>query len=210
MEVTCSDCGQRYRVDDSKIPETGFTYITCPRCKGKIRLENPLYAVQPHQAADTLTGKLEEGFDSGVKTALIYTEDEEFKKMLQNKLAELSYETRQITTPVELTVRFRYHTYDLVLLQQKGNTPTQPVTELLQAVHKLPADSRRHTMIVLFEPNGSRLDSFRAFLNSVDLVLAPAELEQLDRIILKAETDKKNSYKIFYDCQQKIAANIII
>lgn len=209
MEVTCSDCGQRYRVDDSKIPETGFTYITCPRCKGKIRLENPLYAVQPDQATTQFAGKLEEGFDPGVKTALVYTEDEEFGKRLRDKLAELSYETRQITTSVELTVRFRYHTYDLVLLQKKDNIITQPMKELLQAVHKLPADSRRATLIFLFAPDGSRLDSFKAFLHSVDLILSPSEVEQLERIIMKAESDKQNSYKIFYDCRQKIAENIV-
>lgn len=207
MEVTCSDCGQRYRVDDSKVPETGFTYITCPRCKGKIRLENPLYAVQPQQAVGTFAGKLEEGFDAGVKTALVYAEDEEFGKRLRNKLAELSYEIRPISTPVELTVRFRYHTYDLILLQQKGGL-TQQMTELLLAVHKLPADSRRATLAFLFTLDGSRLDSCKAFLYSVDLVLSPTELEQLDRIILKAESDKKNRYKVFYDCRQRIAENI--
>lgn len=209
MEVTCSDCGQRYHVDDSKVPATGFIYITCPRCKGKIRLENPLFAISPNQAADTFTGKLEESFDIDVKTALVYAEDEDFVKRLQDKLSELSYEIRRITTPVELTVRFRYHTYDLVLLQQKGNVLTQPMTEILQAVHKLPTDARRNTLIFLFEPNASRLDSFKAFLYSVDLVLSPMEVEQLDRIILKATTDKKNSYKILYDCQQKIAENIV-
>lgn len=209
MEVTCSDCGQRYRVDDSKIPETGFTYITCPRCKGKIKLENPLSAISPNEIKDTLTGKLEEGFDAGVKTALVYTEDEGFGKRLQDKLAELSYETRQISTPVELTIRFRYHTYDLVLLQQKGNTLTQPMTALLQAVHKLPADSRRATLAFLFTPDGSRLDSFKAFLNSVDLVLSPTDLEQLERILLKAKSDKQDSYKIFHDCRQRIAENIV-
>lgn len=209
MEVTCSDCGQRYRVDDSKIPETGFTYITCPRCKGKIRLENPLYPTSPSQATDTFAGKLEEGFDSGVKTALIYAEDDEFGKRLQDKLAELSYEIRRITTPVELTVRFRYHTYNLVFLQQKGNTFSQPITELLNAVHKLPTESRRATLFFLFEPNGSRLDSFKAFLNSVDLVLSPAELEHLERIISMAESDKKNSYKVFLDCQKKILENSV-
>ncbi|MEZ0328631.1 MAG: zinc-ribbon domain-containing protein [Dissulfuribacterales bacterium] len=209
MEITCSDCGQRYRVDDSKIPESGFTYITCPRCKGKIRLENTLYAIQPHQAADTVTGKLEEGFDTGVKTALIYTEDKEFGKGLRNKLAGLSYEIRDISTPVDLTVRFRYHTYDLIILQQKGNTLTQPMTALLQAVHKLPADVRRATIACMFTPDGSRLDSFKAFLYGVDLVLSPTELEQLDRIILKAASDKQDRYKIFYDCRQKMAENMI-
>jgi len=209
MEVTCSDCGQRYSVDDSKISETGFTYITCPRCKGKIKLENPLSVISPNEIKDTLTGKLEEGFDAGVKTALVYTEEPTFEKRLQDKLTALSYETRQITTPIELTVRFRYHTYDLVFLQQKGNNVSPPMQDVLQAIHKLPSEVRRKTLVFLVTPDGSRNDSFRAFLYGVDMMLAPTDLEQLERIIAKAETTKKDRYKIFNDCIQKLTENML-
>lgn len=205
MEVTCSDCGQRYRIDDSKVPESGFTYITCPRCKGKIRLENPLTAIptQSISPTDALNAKLEESFDPGINTALIYAEDLDVGKKLQNKLSTLSYETRYVTTPVELTVRFRYHTYRLVFLQQKGPL-TPSISEMLQAIHKLPSEVRRETIVFLMTPNGSRNDSLHAFLYGVDMMLSPLDLEQLEGIIKRIQSEKANQYKIFNDCRQRL------
>ncbi|HUT84450.1 MAG TPA: zinc-ribbon domain-containing protein, partial [Thermodesulfobacteriota bacterium] len=39
MDVTCKSCGTTLNIPDDKLPPNQAVSVTCPKCKGKIRIE---------------------------------------------------------------------------------------------------------------------------------------------------------------------------
>ena len=54
MEVSCTGCGKKYRIDEGKLPASGKAVIKCPGCGSRIELKVP--DVKESQAAEASQG----------------------------------------------------------------------------------------------------------------------------------------------------------
>ena len=47
MDITCSSCGTTLSVPDEKLPQNQVVNITCPKCKGKIKVDTRELDLKP-------------------------------------------------------------------------------------------------------------------------------------------------------------------
>ncbi len=56
MNITCSGCGKKYRIDDSKIPASGKAVMKCPGCGNRLEIRAPGYSEDQAPSSDALQG----------------------------------------------------------------------------------------------------------------------------------------------------------
>jgi len=204
VEVTCSGCGQRYRIDDEKIPSSGSAYLGCPKCKEKIRIDAPSRR-QPSARKDTQGPSPHfEFFEAGAKTALIYCPEPQARDQLEKGLAAMQCEIRIVAGAEEVKSRFKYHLYDFIALYQKGPEQEAELRAILDYINELPMEVRRACFAIYVHLGGNSLDSFRAFSMGVDLSLSPMELGKLEEKLRLAMEAKQAGYRVFSDCKARM------
>ncbi len=205
MHITCSGCGKQYRIPEEKLPKSGVAYITCPQCKEKIKVEAPVHSpVQTPSPSVAETGKhsLAEGFERfepGTKTALLYCPEKDAREQLESVLDNMGYKIRTAKGPEDVAIRFKYHTYDVVFLFQKGPDPEKTLQEILEVLNALEMDIRRKVIVVYIHLSGNRFDTLQSFFLSADLTINPLDIPRLPDILPEAIEAKSVLYSAFYD-----------
>ncbi len=209
MEITCENCGKKYRIDESKLPPREIVYIKCKNCEHKITIEpgiqRQLEPAEPSQKTHLPT----EYFEPGVKTALLYCEDIRAGLEINRRLSKLDYETREIKNRDEARHQFRYNIFDVVILYQIGPAAGKNLSDILDFINDLAPDIRRKAVVVLIHPGGNRHNIMDAFSKGVDVTLNPTDLGHIKKIIPQLIDEKQINYKIFYECMENIEAKLI-
>ncbi len=224
MEIICPGCHTKYTISEDKLPDSETIILKCPKCNQKIKLvrdkNNRLYQektevqTKAHDKNDTLyTDKLDvyddfskgmEFFSPDTKTALFFSSQDHAVQEISSRLKQLGFEVRRIQNIDELNARFRYHTYDLVLICKLNEDDTPIVEELITYINKMPMQIRRNITVIYCHLTGNKLDTMQAFLYGVDITISPLDLTRLEEIIEKAEKDKKLLYRVFKECQNLV------
>lgn len=211
MDVICTGCSKHYKIDEEKLPSDKSVYFTCPNCKKRIKIEVPSKKNLPSESKDTVATDLQgfESFDPGTKTALIYCREPGTRKLLQKELIGLRYEVRFISQQDDIRYRFRYHTYDLIILYQNESEPEDDLVNIQEYISSLSMDMRRKIFVVYIHPGGNRLDSMQAFSMGVDLTISPSDLGNLSEILPLALDNEEIAYKVFFECKAKVEEDVI-
>ncbi len=224
MEIICPGCHTKYTISEDKLPDSETIILKCPKCNQKIKLvrdkNNRLYQektevqTKAYDKNDTLyTDKLDvyddfskgmEFFSPDTKTALFFSSQDHAVQEISSRLKQLGFEVRRIQNIDELNARFRYHTYDLVLICKLNEDDTPIVEELITYINKMPMQIRRNITVIYCHLTGNKLDTMQAFLYGVDITISPLDLTRLEEIIEKAEKDKKLLYRVFKECQNLV------
>ncbi len=209
MEITCKGCNKRYTIRDDKIPAQGSAYLSCPQCGEKIEIRAPeTFPPDPPPASDAQQHVTDdpEFFEPGIKTALVYCPQEEARLEANKALKQLNFRVREIKTAADIASRFRYNTFDLVLLFQNGPDPEQPLREIHHFINTLEPERRKKVFVVYFHLSGNRYNTLQAFSYSVDMTLNPLDLGSLVDLLPKALKQKEFRYKIIEECRAELAA----
>jgi hypothetical protein len=217
MDITCSACGTTLHVPDEKMPPNQVVNITCPKCKGKIRVDTRV--PEPTPAApikEEKTGKEElwsgyeedtsplELFEEGVKLALVLDNDDLRLSEITPALAELGYKVVQPPSLHEATSKIRLHPFDMIILSDgfdgkgfEGN----PITNYL---NRLSMSVRRKIYLVLISERFKTMDNMMAFAMSANLVVNPEDLPNIRLILKKSASDNEKFYKVFMDTLKEV------
>ena len=202
MEIKCKNCQKIYFIDDKKIPATGRVFIKCISCNKKIEIERNI---------DKSLQKIKstaEYFSPDSNTALIYCQDHQAQQTIEQRLTALNFQIRHIKNQNDIRYYFRLHTFDLVILYQKGPDPDNEVLRILDYIHQMPPDIRRKCLVMYVYLGGNKYDLFDAFSRGVDICLNPLDIGEFDKLIPLYLEQKMNNYKVFFECKKKIEDSV--
>ena len=211
MDVTCKSCGTTLKIPDEKLPPNQAVSVTCPKCKGKIRIEPSdrrlVSAKEEFEEAgieyEDDTSPLE-FFEEGTRLALVLDGDEANVTEITPALEELSYKPILPTSIGEAMGKLRLYHFDLILLSDGfdgQNLERSPITNYL---NHLSMSVRRKTFLVLLSQKFKTMDNMRAFGESANLVVNPDDLSSLPLILKKAISDNEKFYKVFMDTIKEV------
>ena len=211
MDVTCKSCGTTLKIPDEKLPPNQAVSVTCPKCKGKIRIEPSdrrlVSAKEEFEEAgieyEDDTSPLE-FFDEGTRLALVLDGDEANVTEITPALEELSYKPILPTSLGEAMAKLRLYHFDLILLSDGfdgQNLERSPITNYL---NHLSMSVRRKIFLVLLSQKFKTMDNMRAFGESANLVVNPDDLSSLPLILKKAISDNEKFYKVFMDTIKEV------
>jgi DNA-directed RNA polymerase subunit RPC12/RpoP len=206
MHVTCKACGATLNIPDEKLPSQHAVSITCPRCKGKIRIDpresDKNLVFEKVEKADLEheedTGPLDL-FEEGTRLALVLDGDEGNVAEISSALEEFSYKPVLPTSIGEAMSKLRLHHFDLIIISDgfDGQDLTNsPITHYLD---HLSMSIRRKIFLVLLSDKFKTMDDMMAFARSANIVVNSDDLSNLSLILKKAILDNEKLYKVFMD-----------
>ena len=217
MDIVCPGCNQKYHLDDEKTPKEGPAYFRCQKCKEMIRVEARVPEKKDKNSgitAPSATKKIEditennEIFSPDTRTALVYSQEAQIKEEIRKQLDMLGYETREARDVDDLKKKLKYNIYHIIFLHQKETSQGKEEQAFLKNIDSLSPEIRRQIIVIYILPGGNRHDLLKAFSFGVELIISPADLSGIDRIIQGAMASKKTMYRIFMDCEARTEGNL--
>lgn len=204
--IACSRCQSRFRLPQGKTLPGGPGAISCPRCGGKIALDGG----EPVAASESTVSLRE--IDPGAyndadrpfdfieeegKTALVCEQHPLLKKPILESLQQMDYQITVADNAREALKRMRYHTYDVVVVDEGFDTDNPETNGVLLFMERMAMSSRRNMFVVLVSNRHRTMDNMTAFLKSVNLVVNTKNIEDFPKILNRGLTDHLAFYRIF-------------
>jgi len=210
MNVTCKSCGTTLKIPNEKLPPDRSVSITCPKCKGKIRVdpkesrEDPVSKKEeveetgPEYEDEDDTGPLDL-LEEGTRLALVLDADDGHVEEINSALEELSYKPTSATSISEAMSKLRLYHFDLVFLSDGFDGQDLEGSPITHYLNHLSMSLRRKIFLVLLSDKFKTIDNMMAFGKSANLVVNPDDLSNLPLVLKKAISDNEKFYKVFMD-----------
>jgi predicted Zn finger-like uncharacterized protein len=212
MEVTCQNCQGKIKIADDKIPEGKTVAVKCPRCQTRISVARPDKKEQKAEAVfDDLFDFAEDESDAGYdaaekpfdfieeegKTALLCEPDALIRQKLKPTLNVMEYHISEVHNSREALKKMRYHTYDLILLNETFDTSDPDSNAVLIYLERMGMETRRNIFVTLLTTRFRTMDNMAAFQKSVNMILNLRNIDDFDKIIQRGMADYGLFYKVF-------------
>ncbi|UCF72229.1 MAG: zinc-ribbon domain-containing protein [Deltaproteobacteria bacterium] len=213
MDVTCKSCGARLTIPDRKVPPNQAVSLTCPRCKGKIRVntrEHDGNLISRKEEFDKPGLEYEEDtspldlFEEGARLALVLDGNEGDIMEISSALEELSYKPVLPSSISEAMGKLRLHHFDLILLSDGFDGQDLERSPITHYLNHLSISIRRKVFLVLLSNEFKTMDNMMAFSKSANLVVHPDDLSNLPLILKKAISDNEKFYKVLMDTLKEL------
>jgi len=214
MDITCTACGTTLKVPDEKLPPDNVVNITCPKCKGKIRIDTRELEL------DTTAPKGEEveepGFEQeedtsplefvgeGTKLALVLNTDDLRGSEITPALEDLSYKVLQPPSVHEAMGKLRLYHFDLIILSDGFDGRSLEENPITSYLNHLSISIRRKILLIMLSDRFKTMDNMMAFAFSANLVVNPSDLSNITAILRKATSDNEKFYKVFTDTLKEV------
>jgi len=211
MDIICQSCQGKFKIADGKIPAGKTASVKCPRCKSAIKIASQ---DDPPAEADAAFDDLfdfdedeGEGYDSAEKpfdfieeegkSALVCESDALIREKIRPALKILEYHITEVPNSREALKKMRYHTYDLIVVNEYFDTQDPDTNPLLIYLERQTMDIRRNIFVTLLTSRFRTMDHMMAFSKSVNLIMNIRNIDDFDKIIQRALADSGLFYKIF-------------
>lgn len=214
MDVTCESCGAKITIPEEKLPRGHAVIITCPKCKGKIRVEarDAPKAVEPSKEEFEEAG-LDYGeedtspidlYEEGAKLALVLDGSEANVGEINSALEELSYKPTVPSSVREAVGKLRHHHFDLIFLSDGFDGQDLDHSPVIHYLNHLAMSVRRKIFLILLSAKFKTMDNMMAFAKSANLVVNPDDLHNLPLVLKKTIADNDRFYKVFSDTLKEL------
>ena len=211
MEIICQNCNGKLKVADDKLPEGKTVTLKCPRCQSKISVNRPAQKAEAEDGAfDDLFDFDEddgEGYDASEKpfdfieeegkTALVCESDTLIREKMRPTLDLMEYHITETPNSREALKKMRYHTYDLVLLNEYFDTRDPDANPVLIYIERLAMETRRNMFVTLLTTRFRTMDHMTAFQKSVNMIVNLRNIDDMDKILQRGMADYGLFYKVF-------------
>jgi predicted Zn finger-like uncharacterized protein len=202
MEIFCEKCHSKFKIADEKIPQGKTASLLCPKCKNRITFSSGQNSEEftYDDMETTVDDSGEKPFDfveEEGKTALICESDPTLKEKFASVLDIMEYYHTAAENSRDALKRMRYHTYDLILINEDFDTKQPDANPLLIFLERLNMSIRRDMFVVLLSRRLRTMDSMAAFHKSVNLIINLKNTNNFDQILSRALTDNNFFYRIF-------------
>jgi predicted Zn finger-like uncharacterized protein len=212
MDVTCQNCQANFKIPDDKLPEGKTATVKCPKCQTRLSVTRPASPAPAEEEAtfddlfDFAEGE-EESYDAADKpfdfieeegkTALVCESDALIREKLKPTLKLMEYHISEVPNSREALKKMRYHTFDLILLNEFFDTRDPDANPVLIYIERLYMETRRNMYVTLLTTRFRTMDLMTAFQKSVNLVLNLRNIDDFDKIIQRGMADYALFYKVF-------------
>jgi len=207
MDVTCDSCGVLLKIPDEKLPPNQVVSITCPKCKGKIKIDtrksDKEIASSDIEEVEQDSSPLE-FFEEGTRLALVLNGDEGQVNTISSVLEELSYKPIVAPSTREAMGKLRLHHFDLIILSDGFDGQGLEGSPVTHYLNHLSMSVRRKIFLILLSEKFKTIDNLMAFTLSANLVINPVDLSKLGLILKKAIRDHEKFYKVFVDTLKEV------
>ena len=207
MDVTCDSCGVILKIPDEKVPPNQVVSITCPKCKGKIKVDT---RKSDDEIASNAIEEIEQDssplelFEEGTRLALVLNGDEGQIQTISSVLEELSYKPVVVPSTREGMGKLRLHHFDLIMLSDGFDGQNLEDSPITHYINHLSISVRRKIFFILLSDKFKSIDNLMAFTLSANLVVNPADLSKLELILNKTIPDHEKFYKVFVDTLKEV------
>lgn len=202
MDVTCSSCQSSFNLPDDKIPPGRAVTLTCPKCKNKISVNGTTDKGaltssiatngQRYDASDKPFDFIEE---EG-KTAIICEANPLVRQTIIDNLQLMEYQVTIADNSRDALKRMRYHTYDLVVVNEDFDTDDPDTNGIILYLERLNMVVRRSVFVALVSARHRTMDNMMAFHRSVNLIINIKNIEDIGKIISRGITDHGLFYRM--------------
>ena len=202
MDVSCSSCSSNFKLPDDKIPAGKTVTLTCPKCKNKISVNGSTdkgalkSAIatngQRYDAADKPFDFIEE---EG-KTAIICEANPLVRQTIIDNLQLMEYQVTIADNSRDALKRMRYHTYDLVVVNEDFDCDDPDTNGIILYLERLGMSIRRNMFVALVSARHRTMDNMMAFHRSVNLIVNIKNIEDIGKIISRGITDHALFYRM--------------
>jgi predicted Zn finger-like uncharacterized protein len=216
MEVQCKSCKAKFKISDEKLPTGQVISLKCPKCESKIEVDTrgtqatasaaSLQAIMDDMASDTYDAALRpfDFLEEGVETALICEQDEAVREKIRSALQEMNYNITDAASTRDALKYMRFHNFELVAVNEGFDGGDPASNYVLRYVAQLSTSIRRDVFVILVGDGFATGDSMTAFNKSVNFVLNPEDVDELERILKLSLADYEEFYRMLRDTMKKM------
>ena len=219
MIITCEKCQGKFKMPDNKIPKGKVFYQACPKCDNKIAIDtrqkaSPPSKEVPDEATKPETTKEEAIIDEvdsgaydaedkpfdfveeGVETSMICEPDPVIREKIRATLENFGYHTMEADTPKDALKQMRFHTFDIVVLNELFGTRNPDMNNILKYLDRLTISIRRNIFVVLLTDRFRTMDYMAAFNKSVNLIINLKNINDIEKILKRGVADYASFYRV--------------
>jgi predicted Zn finger-like uncharacterized protein len=216
MEVQCKSCKAKFKISDEKLPAGQVISLKCPKCESKIEVDTrgtqatasaaSLQAIMDDMASDSYDAALRpfDFLEEGVETALICEQDEAVREKIRSALQEMNYNITDAASTRDALKYMRFHNFELVAVNEGFDGGDPESNYVLRYVAQLSTSIRRDVFVILVGDGFATGDSMTAFNKSVNFVLNPEDVDELERILKLSLADYEEFYRMLRDTMKKM------
>ena len=213
MDVTCDKCQGKFKIPDEKVPKGQAFSLNCPKCSHKIsidpRAEIATPSAKPERSSEkTLLDEVdsssydadEKPFDfleEGALTALLCEKNPEVRAKIKQSLANLGYNVTEPESARDVLKQMRFHIFDLVVLNERFDTPNPDMNNVLRYLDQLAMVTRRNIFVTLLTDRFRTMDNMAAFNKSVNLVVNLKNIDDFEKIVKRGVADYDTFYRVY-------------
>ena len=220
MEIICGSCQKKISVPDKKIPKNKAVFLNCPGCKNRIEVgqdsnspgnQDDFQIKTDLQMLQDITSETydaaEKPFDfieEDSKTALVCVLDSGVRKTVISDLEQIGYQHKIAESARDALKQMRYHTFDVVVVNEKFDSRDVDSNGVLIFLQHLPMSTRRNIYAVLLSRKSRTMDKMEAFHKSVNLIVNLQNLQHFKKILTRGIADNENFYRVYKSAAKKI------
>jgi CheY-like chemotaxis protein len=211
MEIICQSCKGKLKIPDEKLPAGKTASIKCPRCQSKISIKVPEESVADVEnefddlfAFDEDEGESYDAVDKPFdfieeegKTALVCESDALIREKISPILHIMEYHVTEVPSSRETLKKMRYHTYDIVILNEYFDSKDVDTNPILIYLERMMMEIRRNMFVVLLTTRFRTMDNMMAFQKSVNMILNLRNIDDMDKILQRGLADYGLFFKVF-------------
>jgi predicted Zn finger-like uncharacterized protein len=213
MDIICQNCQGKLKIADDKVPEGKTAFVKCPRCQSRISVSAPKKEEMETETAASFDDLFDfaddedQGYDATEKpfdfieeegkTAMICESDALIRGKLKPALDLLEFHITEVPNSREALKKMRYHTYDLILINEYFDTRDPDANSILIYLERQPMETRRDTYVTLLTTRFRTMDNMAAFQKSVNMILNLRNIDDLEKILQRGMADYGMFYKVF-------------
>ncbi|MBI9076150.1 MAG: zinc-ribbon domain-containing protein [Desulfatibacillum sp.] len=220
MNITCQHCKGQFRIPDEKVPKGQSFSLGCPKCKEKITVGAPQPAPAKsgssskpadHPANQEKSGLVEDvtsgGYndddrpfdflEEGTRTALLCELDPVYKAKIKDALTGMGYLITEPGTAREALKQMRFHVFDMVVLNETFDTDDPESNHVLKFLSRMAMYTRRKVFVALITEAYRTMDNMAAFAKSVNIIINPNSIDDVDKILTRAFAENQAFYKVY-------------
>jgi len=142
--------------------------------------------------------------EEGISTALLCEPDPSLRERMAQMLEGMGYRLTKADSAREALKRCRFHTYDVVVVNENFDAEGPNDNPFLVYLTQLPMAVRREMFVCLISDRYRTMDKMVAFHQSVNLIVNKKNLDDFPAILKTAIADNEAFYRIFREIKKRI------
>jgi CheY-like chemotaxis protein len=204
MNIICNHCRRQFNIADDRIPPGKYASLSCPQCRTRIAVGAGPAALGGNVALNEVDtnsyNPADRPFDfieEEGKTALVCEQQPPLKKPIIESLERMDYQITVEESARDALKRMRYHTYDVVVVDEDFGTDNPETNSVLIYLERLSMSVRRNMFVAMVSSRHRTMDDMTAFLKSVNLIINSKNIDDFSKIISRGLTDHLSFYRVF-------------